>query len=78
MTGPLNLLPFAALAMYDESQAETVMRELETRINRETSDVEAKQIWGLIRILLGLRFSEERIDQMIIPLEQLEDSVTAQ
>lgn len=78
MSGSVYLLPYAALAMYDDNQVAQVMDELAVRINQEISAPEAKRIWGMIKILLGLRFSKEVIDQMIVPLEQLEDSTTYQ
>jgi predicted transposase YdaD len=61
----LSVLPLAPVADVEPERVPGVLATISERLIRETSTEQAATLWAATKVLMGLRFSEERVDQMI-------------
>ena len=77
LAGGPGLWPLVPLGNLNESSLETVMHDLFDHWNTVPEQV-ALELASATEILMGLRYSEEFIDQVLRRLESMEESVTYQ
>src|SRR5262249_26219596 len=65
LAGPLSTLPLAALVGLSVDDTATVLRTIESRVQREAAPTMAEQVRASTYLLLGLRFSDDVIDDLL-------------
>ena len=61
----LTVLPLAPVSDVKEDQLPGVLMAIADRLARETSPEEAATLWNATQILMGLRYSKEKVDSII-------------
>jgi hypothetical protein len=61
----LTVLPLAPVSNVPVEQLSGVLRAISDRLRQEASPEEAATLWSATRILMGLRYSEEKVDSII-------------
>jgi hypothetical protein len=61
----LTVLPLAPVSDVKEEQVPEVLMAISDRLKQEASLEEAATLWTAIRVLMGLRYPEEKIDSII-------------
>src|SRR5262249_26483264 len=79
LEGGLGTLPMAPLAAIEPTELGPVLRRIQERLGREAPPPEADQLRAATRLLMGLRFPREVIEEAmnVMPI-YLEDSSTYQ
>jgi predicted transposase YdaD len=78
LTGPLGLVPLAPLADVPEPTLPAVIGEMRTRIDGQPDRPLAAKLWAATYLLMGLRFDQALIDNVLSGVMQMEESVTYQ
>jgi predicted transposase YdaD len=61
----LTVLPLAPVSDVQEEKLAGVLMAIVERLAKETGPEEAATLWNATRILMGLRYSEEKVDSII-------------
>lgn len=78
LNGPLGLLPLAPLANLGEPELPAVIGEMRMRIDKQADRPLAAKLWTATYVLMGLRFNEALINNVLSGVLQMEESVTYQ
>jgi predicted transposase YdaD len=78
LSGGLGLLPIAPIAAVDENALPGIVDRMRARLSREVLPEEAKEIWVATQILMGLRYEEQLIENLLTGVYEMEESVTYQ
>lgn len=65
LTGPLATLPLAPLAGIPDADVSAVLRRIEARVRQEATPATAEQLRVGTYLLLGLRFPQDVIDDLL-------------
>lgn len=75
---PLGLLPLAPLAAVPKPDVPVVIDRMRTRIDAEADRPLAAKLWAATYVLMGLRYDQPLIDNVLSGVMQMEESVTYQ
>jgi predicted transposase YdaD len=78
LTGPLGLLPLAPLADIKSDDLPRVVADMRSRIDAQSGRPLAAKLWAATYVLMGLRFGEALIENVLSGVLQMEESVTYQ
>ena len=78
LTGPLGTLPMAPLADAPPEALPAVIRSMKERLDREAEDAERADLWTATYLLMGLRFSDELIAELLRGVRDMKESTTYQ
>jgi predicted transposase YdaD len=78
LTGPLGLVPLAPLADVTEQELPTVVADLKRRIDAHPERALNATLWAATYLLMGLRYDEALINNVLSGVRQMEESVTYQ
>ena len=78
LAGGLGLLPLAPLGAVSEAALPGVIRQMQQRLEQEVSPAKAQVLWATTYILMGLRYPEELITQLLRGVRTMKESVTYQ
>lgn len=78
LDGGLATLPLAPLANVSEKELPEVIRRMGERIEAEAPADEGKTLWTAAFVLMGLRYSEETVQKLILGVRGMKESVTYQ
>jgi predicted transposase YdaD len=78
LNGPLGLVPLAPLAKIEEPDLPATISEMRTRIDGQPDRPLAAKLWTACFLLMGLRFNEAVINNVLSGVMQMEESVTYQ
>jgi hypothetical protein len=76
--GGLGILPLAPLSKISEAMLPSVIARMDERFRQEATDVEADHLWTATEVLMGLRYSDTFVEQVLGGIYHMEDSVTYQ
>jgi predicted transposase YdaD len=77
LTGGLGTLPLAPISAVAEPQLPRVIDAMKRRLDLEAPE-EAKELWTATRIMMGLRWSPDRIGQLLKGVQGMKESTTYQ
>lgn len=78
LTGPLGLLPLAPIADVSEAELPGVVGAMKARLDHEASVALGERLWTASYFLMGLRFGEALIHNLLSGVMQMENSTTYQ
>ncbi|MCI0701610.1 MAG: DUF4351 domain-containing protein [Planctomycetia bacterium] len=78
LNGPLGLIPLAPLANVTSTDLPTVVASMRTRLDTQPDRPLVAKLWAASYVLMGLRFKEALIDNVLSGVMQMEESVTYQ
>jgi predicted transposase YdaD len=79
LQGGVALLPLAPLASHSGLSVESVLSQVERRIEQDVDRPRQKELWTSLSLLMGLSFSEEEIYRLIRgAVAQMKESVIYQ
>jgi predicted transposase YdaD len=78
LAGGLGTLPLAPLADVTQATLPAVIRRMEERIRIEATPAQAGVLWTAVLVLMGLRYSEAVITQLLQGVRGMKESVTYQ
>jgi predicted transposase YdaD len=79
LQGGVALLPLAPLASHSGLSIESVLSQVERRIEQDVAGPRQKELWTSLSLLMGLSFSEEEIYRLIRgAVAQMKESVIYQ
>lgn len=78
LAGGIGTLPLAPLAQVKGPQLPGVIRRMEERVTKEATPSEEATLWTATYVLLGLRFDESVISELLRGVRDMEESVTYQ
>jgi predicted transposase YdaD len=78
LDGAVGALPLAPICDLTGATLPAVVERLRERFDRETSPADARELWTVTRILMGLRFDRPLIDLLLKGVSQMQESVTYQ
>jgi hypothetical protein len=78
LRGPLGLLPLAPLAGVRAGDLPTVVSGMKARVDTVPDRALAAKIWAATYVLMGLRFDDALIDNVLEGVMQMEESTTYQ
>jgi predicted transposase YdaD len=78
LTGPLGLVPLAPLADFGSTELPAVVSDMRARIDTQPDRPLAAKLWAATFVLMGLRFEEQLINNVLSGVMQMEESVTYQ
>jgi predicted transposase YdaD len=78
LTGGLGTLPLAPIASVEREQVPAVIERMRRRLSGELEPSRVRQLWSATFILMGLRYDEPLIGQLLREVEGMEESVTYQ
>ena len=76
--GGLGILPLAPLSAVVEVELPDVIRRMDERISAEATSGEAGTLWTATDVLMGLRFPQETVAQLLQGVRRMKESVTYQ
>ncbi len=77
LTTGVNLVPLAPLTNVSEEELPNVVRRMVDRINREPR-ARASKLWTAAYLLMGLRYNEELVGQLLEGVQTMQESTTYQ
>jgi predicted transposase YdaD len=78
LAGQLGLLPLAPLSGVTEDQLPGVVRRMAERLKHEATVAEQEDLWTATHLLLGLRFPNDFVAQLLRGVLPMEESSTYQ
>lgn len=78
LNGGLGLVPLAPLAAVTEDALPQVIHRMHERIRAEGPPGEADVLWTAAAVLMGLRYSDERIEELFQGVQGMEESTFVQ
>ena len=78
LTGPLGTLPMAPLADAPPEALPAVIRSMKERLDREAEETERADFWTSTYLLMGLRYSDELIAELLRGVRDMKESTTYQ
>ena len=78
LTGGLGILPLAPLAAVERDQMPAVMERMAGRLQREASPDVARNLWAATSLLLGLRYDDRTVREVVRHMNWLQESSTYQ
>ena len=78
LTGPLGLVPFAPLANVRPPELPEVIDRMRGRIDTQPDRPLAAKLWTASSLLMGLRYEQPLIDNLLSGVRQMEESVVYQ
>jgi predicted transposase YdaD len=78
LTGPLGLVPFAPLANVRPPELSGVIDRMRGRIDTQPDRPLAAKLWTASSLLMGLRYEQPLIDNLLAGVRQMEESVVYQ
>lgn len=78
LTGSLGVLPMAPLAADGPALLPSVLRRVEQRLRLETSPTVADELWAATYLLLGLRYDDRTVSEVVTRMSWLQESSTYQ
>lgn len=78
LNGPLGLLPLAPLANVHAPDLPGTISAMQARIAAQADRSVAAKLWSATFVLMGLKFDEEVINNVLSGVMQMEESVTYQ
>ncbi len=74
--GELAVIPLAPLAKMAEGELATIVQTIHRRLDEEATPAVATTIWLATYLLMGLRYSEKFVDQLIQGVQGMRESTT--
>jgi predicted transposase YdaD len=78
LEGPLGLLPLAPLADVTEPELPTILAAMKSRLGNSADGALVAKLWASTYVLMGLRYDQPFIDNLLSGVLQMEESVTYQ
>ena len=78
LTGGLGILPLAPLAAVEREEMRAVVERMNERIDREASPDVARNLWAATLLLLGLRYDDLTVREVVRNMSWLQESSTYQ
>lgn len=78
LSGGLGILPLAPLSSVAETDLPAVIQQMDRKIHQESTPEETGTLWTATAVLMGLRYSRERIQQLLHGVRGMKDSVIYQ
>jgi hypothetical protein len=78
LDGGLGILPLAPLSNITEADLPRVIGRIDQRLRQETTPEEAGRLWTAADVLMGLRYPDNVVEQVLGGIASMEDSVTYQ
>ena len=78
LSGPIGLLPLAALTNEAEGDLPGVVKRITQRLRAETSREKSAKMETATFVLMGLRYEADRIERLFQEVQEMEDSTTYQ
>lgn len=78
LTGSPGTLPLVPLCAVSEDALPAAIARMDRRLSAEVTPAEAGQLWTATRVLMGLRFSEEKASMLLQGVRHMRESVTYQ
>jgi predicted transposase YdaD len=78
LTGSLGTLPLAPISAVTEAELPGVVAQMKQRVARETRPALAEELWTATYVLMGLRYQEALVNQVLQGVLEMEESVTYQ
>jgi predicted transposase YdaD len=77
LTSGINLVPLAPITNFTENELPDLVKRMAERINAEPQSNAAK-LWTAAFLLMGLRYSEQVISQLLEGVQDMQESTTYQ
>jgi predicted transposase YdaD len=78
LRGGLGTLPLAPLAQVEASQLPDVIHQIDKRFERDAPPETVRDLWAATLILMGLRYDDAQIRQLLRGVTRMRESVTYQ
>lgn len=78
LEGPLGLLPFAPLADVAKPELPSILAAMQSRLSSFADRALVAKLWASTYVLMGLRYDQPLIDNLLSGVLQMEESVTYQ
>jgi len=78
LRGGLGTLPLVPLAAIDPGRLPALIRQMDLRLRREVSPDAIRDFWATTMILMGPRYDEVQVDELLRGVRQMRESVTYQ
>ena len=78
LSGGLATLPLAPLGQVEKEDLPRVIAQMQARIEREAAPNEAKNLWMSTYLLLGLKYPDRFINELLKGVQQMTESSTYQ
>ncbi len=78
LSGGLGTLPLAPISRVSEAELPRVIETLKRRFDSEVPPEEAKELWTVTRVIMGLRWPPEFVGQLLRGVHGMKESSTYQ
>ncbi|MGE3912527.1 MAG: hypothetical protein AB7K36_24410 [Chloroflexota bacterium] len=78
LNGSLGVLPMAPLAAVRPAEPPAILRQVARRVRQEAPPTIADELWAATFLLLGLRYDERTVREMVRRMSWLQESSTYQ
>jgi predicted transposase YdaD len=78
LVGGLATLPLAPIGKVDEAELPSVIQAMQRRLDQETTQDQASTLWTATFLLMGTKYDQPLIDQLLQGVRGMKESVTYQ
>ena len=78
LKGGIGTLALAPIGSVPETELPALIREMQKRLDQRKYEKIAGEFWTAVRVLMGLRYEEPVIDQLLQGVHRMKESVTYQ
>jgi predicted transposase YdaD len=78
LTAGISLLPLAPISAVPKGELPAVIGRMEQRLSAEPNRTTVAELWSATKVLLGLRYKAEFIDQLLRRMTVMKESTTYQ